>query len=101
VLFFRSFKTIDPKQAREMMARDRPLLIDMRSTEAYNQGHLDGAVLGNKKNWSDFVDKLDKTRPVICYCYKGFSSLMYCKKLKKAGFSKVYNLKGGFDGWKP
>jgi rhodanese-related sulfurtransferase len=34
------------------------------------------------------------------YCKVGGRSGKAAKKLKEAGFTKVYDLKGGFDKWK-
>ena len=52
----------------------------------------------------DFItqatSKLDINKPVYLYCKVGGRSGKAAKKLKEAGFTKVYDLKGGFDKWK-
>jgi rhodanese-related sulfurtransferase len=40
-----------------------------------------------------------RDRPVSVYCRSGNQSLSACGKLRKQGFEKVYNLKGGVLGW--
>jgi len=100
LLFFDRSQSINVKEAKAMITSGNVIVIDVRSPEAYQQQHVDGAVLGDKKNWRQFIEKLDKAKPVICYCYKGISSRFFCSKLRKAGFRSVVNLKGGFDAWK-
>ena len=37
--------------------------------------------------------------PVVIYCRTGQTSAEACKRLKKAGFSKVFWLDGGLSAW--
>ena len=43
---------------------------------------------------------LDKEKPVYLYCRSGKRSASAAEKLKEAGFTEVYNLKGGILAWK-
>ena len=42
---------------------------------------------------------LDKKKPVILYCKGGTRSAKCAKKLKDAGFEKIYDLDGGLSRW--
>ena len=99
-LFFQKFKNIDVHQAKAMMDQGDVTIVDIRKPEAYNEGHIQGASLVNKNNMEEFFEKTDKSKPLICYCYKGISSCLACLKLKKEGFEKLYSIKGGFAAWK-
>ena len=52
---------------------------------------------------ADFKEKafegLDKSKPVLVYCASGGRSAKSAKIYKEAGFTKVYNLLGGFRAW--
>ncbi len=100
LLFFGKFKNIDVHQAKAMIEQGEVMIVDIRNPEAYNQGHIQGAVLVTKNNMAEFIDKADKSKPLICYCSKGISSCLACLDFKKAGFSMLYSIKGGFDAWK-
>jgi len=76
------------------------IVIDVRSPDVYQEQRIEGAILADKENWDQFVEGIDRSKQVICYCYKGISSKSFCNKLKKSGFDHVYNLQGGFDAWK-
>jgi len=93
-------KSIGPLEAKEMIASGNIIIIDVRSSDMFGQAHIDGAILGGRSNWEAHIENIDRSKRIICYCYEGISSKSYCRKLKRAGFEHVYNLKGGFDAWK-
>ena len=45
------------------------------------------------------VARLDKSKPLLIYCHSGMRSADAAKRLTRAGFTRVYNLKGGVLGW--
>lgn len=75
------------------------ILLDVRSIQEYNEGHLYGAIhladydIAIKHN---LVIK-DKNKEIIVYCQNGGRSKKAYKKLKKLGYLKVYSLYGGLD----
>ena len=78
-------------------------LLDVRTQEEFNAGYIMNAANINFFD-DDFItqvsSKLDKDKPVYLYCKVGGRSGKASKKLKEAGFSKIYDLEGGFDKWK-
>ena len=99
-MFFKKFKPIDIHKAKELVERGEAILIDVRKSEDFHASHINGAILLDKDSIDGFIKEVDKSKPIICYCYVGKSSCSFCKDLVKAGFSNVYNLKGGFEAWK-
>lgn len=77
-------------------------LVDVRTPKEYAEGHIKGADNINiyDDNFMEQMSKLDKSKPVYVYCRSGHRSGNSAKMLKKAGFSKVYDLKGGILAWK-
>src|SRR6185369_5647742 len=76
-------------------------LIDVRTPEEYNAGHIKGAI-----NF-DFTDtsfnrkfaSLDKKKPVFVYCLTGNRSGPAIGRMNEAGFKDVYELDGGLMKW--
>lgn len=77
-------------------------VLDVRTPEEFNQGHLKDAMLANWKEKEEFVrriEALDKTKPVYVYCLSGGRSTAAAEFLNEQGF-KVTELKGGINAWK-
>ncbi len=76
-------------------------ILDVRSSKEYKSGHIKGAININVMD-SKFLDRLskfDKDQAIFVYCRSGSRSTRACKLMIQAGFSEVYNLKGGFLLW--
>jgi len=52
-------------------------------------------------DWEDFQDRheLDSARTIVAHCRSGKRSAEAVDFLRKAGFRKVWNLKGGILAW--
>ena len=79
---------------------DKYLILDAREREEFDVSHLTGARFAgfkhfNVDDWSD----MDKDTPIVVYCSVGYRSEKVGKKLKKAGFTQVFNLYGGIFEW--
>ena len=92
--------------AQEAAARlaegPRPVLIDVRERDEYEQGFIPGSVHIPRGNLESRVDNAvgDRTRPVIIYCAQGNRSAYAAKTLAELGFEDVVSLRGGFSDWK-
>ncbi|CAN5470318.1 hypothetical protein BH10BAC1_BH10BAC1_08500 [soil metagenome] len=47
----------------------------------------------------DNLDKISKDKQVVIHCRSGARSGAICQALESAGYSNVYNLKGGIIAW--
>lgn len=74
------------------------ILIDIRSSDAFKEGHIKGAINIPIKLLPFKMNELDKSKTVLVVCYVGGSSVMACKYLQKAGFA-VKNVHGGMQSW--
>jgi phage shock protein E len=77
-------------------------LLDVRTKEEWDEGRLKDAVLVPvTDDW--FVEKakatLDPEKPVLVYCRSGGRSARAAKELREAGFTSVYEIKGGVIAW--
>ena len=77
------------------------ILVDVRTAEEYQVGHLENA---KNINWydKDFVERFEgisKDETIYVYCKKGGRSAKAQKLLDSLGYKKVINLIGGYDAW--
>lgn len=76
-------------------------LIDVRTPEEYEAGHIEGAKNINflAPDFAEKMGELDKTKPVMIYCQAGGRSAKALKKLKEMGFQHALELEGGYSSW--
>ena len=76
------------------LERKGAILIDVRSPQEYNEGHIDGAILipeyEIEKKANEFLK--NKEDIIITYCSTGQRSKKAKEKLEKMGYKKVYIL---------
>lgn len=79
-------------------SREKPVLIDARSSEEYQVSHLKDAL-----NWDDpdlaVENSAMKKKPIVVYCSVGYRSSALAARLQNQGFEKVYNLEGSIFEW--
>lgn len=90
-----------PLQAVRLINDREPVLVDVRPAADFKKGHLLNAVNLPLAKISERGDELakDKTRPLLVYCALGGSAIEAAKTLRKVGYSEVYPLRGGINGW--
>lgn len=95
----RASEDIDIYELKEIMKKENTVLIDVRSEQEFNEGHLERAI--SIPNYEIFKIKdiiKDKDKIIILYCKSGIRSEKSKKELKKMGYKNVYNLKNGLEG---
>ncbi len=90
--------------AQLLTAKDekkRPLIIDIRTSAEFGEGHLKGArqIDFLEDDFSARIRKLDRTRSYLIHCRSGGRSSHSLALWKKLGFKKVYHLDGGILAW--
>ena len=77
------------------------IVLDVRTDEEFNSGHLQGAINMNVNDpsFGDRLKQLDTTQPVFVYCLAGGRSARAAEILKDMGFPAVYNMEGGVSRW--
>lgn len=76
-------------------------LLDVRTPEEFNKGHLVSAqnVDWNNAGFEEQLAGISKDKPVFVYCLSGGRSASATKRLRKLGYTEVYDLKGGILAW--
>jgi rhodanese-related sulfurtransferase len=88
-------------EATRLMNQPGALVLDVREGAEFAAGHLPRArhiPLGELGKRVEEIAKF-KDKPVIVTCRSGARSGSACRTLKNAGFTNVYNLKGGVPAW--
>lgn len=95
-------KIISAEEMQALLELDDVQLVDVRTPQEYKEGYIYGSqnIDFNSPTFDEDITKLDKTKPVVLYCKSGGRSAKCSKKLKEAGFVKIYDLKGGITQWK-
>ncbi len=89
------------EQAEKLIA-DGVQLLDVRTEEEWDEGHLKGA---KRVDFTadGFLEKakvaLDSKKPVLVYCRSGGRSAKATKALREAGFTTVHDMAGGITAW--
>jgi len=91
---------VPPTDAVKLINNDA-VVIDLRSIEAYSNGHIVNAKSVPMGELAGHMGKLDKLKkkPVIAVCDSGISSTKAVNTLRNSGFESVYGLKGGMAAW--
>ncbi|MFP4644687.1 MAG: rhodanese-like domain-containing protein [Spirochaetales bacterium] len=91
------FAPTDEELAAELAAGG-VLLLDIRSSEEYEQGHIPGALLVPPSQLDPESFGIEKDTPIVCYCASGTRSEYARGVLEQAGFTNVRNF-GGIGRW--
>jgi rhodanese-related sulfurtransferase len=78
------------------------VVIDVRKPADFQAGHIVNAknVELGEVGPEQSVLKKQKNKVLIAVCDNGMSSSRAAGTLRKAGYEKVFNLKGGLSGWR-
>lgn len=93
---------LDPQNfEKKLQSLTNPVLVDVRTSIEFSQGHLKNAVLidFNSADFKSRLSKLDKTKPVFVYCAVGGRSNAAVSILSETGFKEIYDLQGGISAW--
>jgi thioredoxin len=77
------------------------VILDVRTPDEFNGGTIENAINADitSYDFTNVVQTLDKSTPVMVYCLSGGRSKDAAKALRNMGFNTVYELKGGILKW--
>jgi rhodanese-related sulfurtransferase len=91
----------DQLEARREGSGDAPLVIDVRSAEAYDKEHIAGAInipLAELKERQAELPE-DRQAPLVTACFRGNMSISGLLVLQSLGYRNVQSLNGGTIAW--
>ena len=94
-----AYQKISAEEAYEMMASQEVVVVDVRTREEYDGGHIENAVLvPNESIGSEMPEALpDKEATLLVYCRSGRRSKDAAEKLLALGYQSVYDFGGVID----
>ncbi|MEM1258421.1 MAG: rhodanese-like domain-containing protein [Bacteroidota bacterium] len=85
----------------EVLGKDVQL-VDVRTQEEYESGHIDDAInfnIINNELFLEQIETLEKDEPVYLYCKMGGRSNRAAQLLKDQGFTEIYDYSAGYNDW--
>ena len=96
-----AIKKVDPVKFSEVIAQPGVIILDVRTPEEFNAGHITNAININLEGYdfSSEVSKLDKNATVAVYCRSGNRSGVATDQMAEIGFTDMYDMQGGIVDW--
>ena len=94
-----AYHKISAEEAYEMMVSQEVVVVDVRTREEYESGHIENAVLvPNESIGSEMPEALpDKEATLLVYCRSGRRSKDAAQKLLELGYQNVFDFGGVID----
>lgn len=73
--------------------------VDVRTKAEFSGQSIPGFVNIPLQTLSNHLSRIPKEKEVVVICQSGMRSSVACKILKKAGYEKVTNVRGGMNHW--
>ncbi|WP_417630011.1 rhodanese-like domain-containing protein [Enterococcus faecalis] len=97
IMVKRSAKMLTEEEFKETMRKAQ--VIDVREKDTFDAGHILGARDMPYSMLKTTIGSLRKDQPVYLYDQKKALSIRATNLLRKNGYTDIYILKGGYDGW--
>lgn len=85
---------------RQLAARNRPHVLDVRTDAEWREGHLPEAFHIMGGYLPDRVGEVPRDQSVVVMCGSGYRSTIAASVLQRVGFTHITNLTGGMKAWK-
>ena len=95
-----TYEQISGAEAKALMDSESGyIIIDARTQEEYDEGHIPGAILIPEYEISDRAEKElpDKDQLILVYCRSGRRSKIAAEELVKLGYTNVKEFGGNID----
>lgn len=96
------WRTVPAGEAAPLLEAENVIVLDVRTQEEYDGGHLPGAVCLPAETLTDgdlSVLLPDKQAPLVVYCRTGHRSAEAAQVLAELGYTDITDLAGGILAW--
>lgn len=97
IMVKRSAKMLTEEEFKETMRKAQ--VVDVREKDTFDAEHILGARSMPYSMLKTTIGSLRKDQPVYLYDQKKALSIRAANLLRKNGYTDIYILKGGYDGW--
>jgi rhodanese-related sulfurtransferase len=84
---------------RNDAGRTPPVVIDVREPWEYDLARIADSRLVSLQTIPSHVDELPRDRDLVLVCHHGNRSQRAAQWLEQAGFTRLFSLAGGVEGW--
>jgi rhodanese-related sulfurtransferase len=95
-----SYENISVDDAITMVEKGEVTVLDVRTPEEYNSGHIPGSELMPLQIIEGMSEELDKDKKYLIVCRSGNRSQQASDILAQKGFKNIVNMTGGMNEWK-
>ncbi|MBU3160747.1 rhodanese-like domain-containing protein [Clostridium frigoris] len=102
-MFNLNIKNVSAEEAHKLINDDNEfIIIDVRTKEEYDDGHIPGAKLVPVQSLTMKLDELAvyKDKPLLVYCASGGRSPRAVETLANNDFKNIYHLNRGIGSWR-
>lgn len=96
---FVKYIDISVSEAKTRVDSEEYFILDVRTEEEYDAGHIADSVLIPHTELSTRLDEVPKDISILVYCRSGQRSAIASQELVDNGYSEVYNMEGGIVEW--
>jgi rhodanese-related sulfurtransferase len=93
------YRNVEVGEAKELIDKQEVVVLDVRTPEEFQQGHIPGATLIPVQVLEGSLKELDKDTAYLVVCRSGNRSVQASDILTSNGFKEVYNMTGGMNSW--
>jgi len=97
----RGITQVNAESAQGWLGDPGVAVIDVRTPQEFRSGHIRGAIPIPVSEIGGKIGSLDRFREkqILVCCLSGSRSMSAGRVLKKNGFTRIANLKGGLNSW--
>ena len=95
------YVNITAEEAKQIMdSEEGYIILDVRTQEEYDQGHIPGAILISHEEIAEKAEDVltDKNQLILVYCRSGRRSLLAAEALVELGYTNIKEF-GGILDW--
>lgn len=93
---------ISPEEARQCCDKKNAIVIDVRESSEWNEGHIPWALHIPRGTLEQKIAEIipNKSSQIICQCRSGKRSFLAAETLGALGYTNTSSLRGGIEAWK-
>jgi phage shock protein E len=90
---------IDVTETKRRLDSGASILIDVRESEEWRDGHIPGSVHIPLGQLDERLSEIPRERDILLFCRSGNRSGRATAALRSIGFTRVTNVEGGILAW--
>jgi rhodanese-related sulfurtransferase len=91
---------INPFTLKQLLDKNRVLLIDVREADEFATEHIPGAKLMPLSHFEPTAIPRNSNKKIVLQCKSGNRTRQAAQKMFEAGFTEACHLQGGISAWK-